>query len=107
MRRGEPLLFLGREFDANFIGNGESQLALQGEQVAELALVALGPQLGVGAGIKQASCDLDSIARPLYGAFDNSVNIELACNFLERLRFLLVTHYRGPRDDTAQTANLA
>ena len=53
-------------------------LVLQGEQVARVAVEALGPDMCVGHGIDQLCADADLLARPADGAFEVAENGDLA-----------------------------
>src|SRR5437867_13168304 len=78
------LLFRGH-FDANLSHNRGSKGALQRERVPEIAFIALRKNVLVLWRIDELSSDAHTVAGSLNGAFDESIHIELAGNFGERL----------------------
>src|ERR1700761_5251012 len=58
---GKPRPFLRRHFDPDLICNSLSDLALQGENIVQIAEVVVGPEMMVGPGVDQLSSNSDLI----------------------------------------------
>ena len=58
--------------------DGRGHFVLDGEDVIELAVVALGPDVRVGFGVDQLHGDADAIARLAHAALDDILHLELA-----------------------------
>jgi len=54
-------LLLRRDHDLDFLGNRVRQLPLECQNIAQITLVALGPQVAVGRGFDQLYCSWASI----------------------------------------------
>jgi hypothetical protein len=57
-------------------------LVLQSEQIARVAVEALGPQMRAGRGIDQLGIDADLIARPLDATLQHIADAQLAADLL-------------------------
>jgi hypothetical protein len=60
---GQSHLLLGRHFHADLAGNRPRNLALQCQNVAQIALIALGPELLIGLRLDQLRRDPHPVAR--------------------------------------------
>ena len=85
VRGGLPLdPIVPRSLDAAKEGrrDGRGDLVLDGEDVLELAIVALGPDMGFGLAVDELDGDPDPIARLAYASFGDVVHPELARDLL-------------------------
>jgi hypothetical protein len=57
-------------------------LVLQGEQIARVAVQAVGPQMRVGLGIDQLGAHTHLVARPLDAPFQHIAHAQLAADLL-------------------------
>ena len=80
-------------------GDRPRHLAEQVQDVPQVAVVVLGPEVLVIISPDQLGGDSHPAFDPQDRAFHNSVHIELACNLRDRLVGVPVKHSRGPRDD--------
>ena len=74
-------------------------LVLDREDVLELAVVALGPDVPVGLGIDQLHRDAHAVARLAHAALDHVLHAELRRHLLDADRAVLVHEGRVARDD--------
>src|SRR5580700_6239377 len=74
-RRG---LILRREVRLDVMGNVGGYLLFEREDIAHVALVAIGPEVPVGGSLDELRGDAHAITRALYGSFDNSIHIQFA-----------------------------
>ena len=86
-------LFLGRQGDPDLAGDVVGHFALQGQDVAEIALVTPGPQGVFRRRPDQSGGDSHPLARAHNRAFDDRVDIEFTRDVGERLARLLVLHH--------------
>src|SRR5439155_915080 len=98
-------LFLRGEFQLDFSDDSLRDFVLEPERIAEIAFVTLGPEVGVGRTLNQLRGDADAIAFAFDRTFNHGVDIQLSCNFRNRLLHSLIPHGRGARDDS-QRADL-
>jgi len=63
---------------------------LQGEQIADVAIEPLGPEVRTGFGIDQLGVDADLRARPLDASFENIAHPQLAADLFGIYWFALV-----------------
>ena len=73
-------------------------LVLDREDVLEVAVVALGPEVAVGLGVDQLHGDADALARLAHAALDDVLHAELARDLLHVDRLALVLERRVARD---------
>src|SRR6266700_5752070 len=78
-----------------FNGDSPSDIILKSEDVAQVALEALGPEMFLLLRLNQLSRDPHPVARPEYRAFDYGFHVELAGNLQERLLGAFVAPHRG------------
>src|SRR5450759_5188482 len=95
-----------RQFGPNLAGYGPSHVILQSEDIAQIALEALRPQMLFLIGVNQLRGDPHPIARPEYRAFNDRIRAELASNFRNRLLGAFIARGRGARDHS-HLGNLA
>ena len=88
-RRGHPGTLLRRDLNPDLLGDCARHLALQLQDVRQLALVFPRPQMRIGRRMNQLDTDPHAIARPLHRAFDHGVDIQRPCNIRERSCVLL------------------
>ena len=91
---------LGGEFHSHFGGDGLSDFRLERDDVAEVAVVLVGPKRLFADGRDEARGDTDSIARLEHRTFHNSVDVQFAGDFAHRERGVLELHDGLARDDT-------
>jgi len=65
------------------------------EDVSEITVVVLGPEMSVRTSIQQLCRDADSLASPEHGSFDDSIHAEFLCDIAERPVDTFVLHRRG------------
>ena len=74
-------------------------LILDGEDVLELAVVSLGPDMPVGLRVDELNGDADAIGDLAHASFENVVHIEFTRDLLHLYRLPLVDEGRIARDD--------
>ena len=79
----DRLLFLRRHRRAQRGGDGDGDFALDAEDVVELAVVDLGPQMPVGRSLDQLDVDAHRVAFALHAAFQNVGDAELPCELAQ------------------------
>ena len=84
--------------DRDLPRDGLGELALHAEYVLEITVITLGPDCLVGARGNEAHAQAHAVADQEYGAFENSIDVELARDLGQRLLDALVRHHRSPRD---------
>ena len=89
----------------NFVGDGASDVALQRQDIAQVALVLLGPQVRIRRRVNQLRGDSNAAVRSQHRALDDGIDVERLRDLGQRLSSALVAHHRGARDH-AQRANL-
>ena len=72
-----------------------SDLPLEREHVAEVALIALSPQVVVAAGIDELERDPHAVTRAEHAALDDPLYVQLFRDLRQRLAPVLVLHDRG------------
>ena len=95
-----------RQFGADLAGYRPSHIILQSEDVAQVALEALSPQMLFLIGVNQLRGDPYSLPRPEYRAFNDRIRAELASNFGNRLPGAFIARGRAARDHS-HLGNLA
>ena len=101
----EPAPLLGRDLHAHLVCDRPRDLALQREDVGELALVAVRPQGPVARGIDQLRGDAHAPAGEQGRALDHRVHAQLARDLRQRPIAALEAHGRCARDH-AQRSDL-
>ena len=89
---------LGRERELDPGRDGARHLALQREHVLQVALVALGPELRLVAGLDQLGGDADPAGVVADAALDDVVHAQVAPDRGDVAARALVPHRRGARD---------
>src|ERR1017187_8665893 len=95
-----------RQFGPDLAGYGPSHVILQSEDVAQVALEALSPQVLFLIGVNQLRGDSHPIPRPEYRAFNDRIRAELARNFRNRLPGAFIARGGAARDHS-HLGNLA
>ena len=89
-----------QQFDAKLLDNGPGDFILQGKDVGELPVIAIGPEMGPG----NAVGELRGNSHPLPGfpdaAFENRAGIEPVAHLADIRRLALVGKHRIARDHT-------
>jgi hypothetical protein len=96
---GDLRALLRRELRLERIGDGLRDLALDREDVLDVAVVALRPQVVVGGGLDQLHVDVHLVAGLLHAALENRGDAELHRDGLEILGLRLVALGRGAGND--------
>jgi hypothetical protein len=96
----------GREFRLQLVGDAFGNVALDGEDVGQIAIVGLRPEVHVVAGVDQLRDHAHFVGRALHAALDHMRHAQLLSNLSQiALRSCLVLHHRSPADH-AQVGNL-
>src|SRR5262249_43193627 len=88
---GHPALDLG--------SNVARYVVLQIQHVFEVALVAFGPKMAVGAAIDQLCCDANALACASHSPLDDSIGAEFPRDLGQREFCIFVSFDRGVRND--------
>ena len=70
----------GNELTAELAGDARRDVVLNGEDVGEIAIVALGPQLRAVVRPNQLSADSNPLSHPAHAAFQDRRHAESLCN---------------------------
>jgi hypothetical protein len=73
-------------------------VALQAEHVAQVAFVAVRPQVAVAPGVDELNRDAHAVAGTQDRPFDRRVNPQFACDLRQRFRRPSIAHRRRSRD---------
>src|ERR1700682_2945516 len=73
---GTQLAALFRCEMADLLSNVADDVALQAKDIAQIAIVALGPEMLVGGAVNQLRADSHAVAGPFHGAFHNGIYVE-------------------------------
>ena len=84
--RGDPRLFFRRQFRPQLLGDGLGDVALDGEDIGQVAVVGLGPKMGVGPGIDQLRVHPHFARDPLHAAFEEIGDAELPADLAQVAR---------------------
>ena len=103
--RRQLLVVGGGEPAADLARHRARHLALHRQHVADVALVALRPEVLLGVGADELQRDAHAVAGAQHRALQDVVDAELAGDLGEQLVRAAVAHHRLPRDD-AQRAHL-
>src|SRR5207237_6219169 len=76
-RQAKASLFSRGHLDSDLVGDRPSYLALQRQDVAQVALVILGPNVMITAGVDQMHRDSNALAHSGYCALDHGVHLQL------------------------------
>ena len=95
----DPLLLVGRERGLQGSRDSLGDVALDGEDVLQLPVVGLGPQVFVGRSVHELADDADLVARPPHAPLQDRGHAQLGRDLADRLLRTLVPHYRRSRDD--------
>src|SRR5438132_179278 len=79
---GRTTRLCDRELPLERAGNARRNLVLHGEQIADVAVEALGPEMRAGLGVDQLDVDPDLMAGSLNTAFQNIADAQLAADLL-------------------------
>ena len=87
------------EHDADLVGDFAGDLALHGQDVAQVAFVAFRPQMLIALRVYQLCRDADTLARAQHRAFEHRVDVQLARDAGQGFSCGPVWHDRRTRDD--------
>ena len=80
------------------VGDVERDVGLDGEDVVELPVVRLGPEVAIGLGVDELRDDAHAIAGATYAAVEQRGGAERRADLAQALRALLERHDRVARD---------
>ena len=87
-----------RELQLDLAGDRPRDLAVKREDVAEVAVVAVAPEVLVGGGLDELRGDAHAVSGAQHRALDDGVHVQLARDLGKRLARVAVGHARGSRD---------
>ena len=96
-------LLCWRDLNLNLLSNGLSHFPLQVQNVAQVALIAAGPQMLLGRGMNEPDGNAHSISGTEDGTLDNSIHLEFPSDLRKLLGGFLVVHGGRPGDHTQST----
>ena len=96
----EAGFLLRGELNLDLLRDGSRHIALQCKDVTQVALITLGPEVGVGSRVYQLGGDPHTITGSHYSAFYHGVDFQLACDLRQRLPCASVSHHGGTRDQS-------
>ncbi len=99
-RARRPPGAVGRDGDADLLGDRARHLVLEREHVLQAALVAVRPEVAVGRSVDELRRDAHAPGRSHHRAFHDTFHAQLARDLGQRLGAALVAHHRLPRDHT-------
>ncbi len=102
-RLRKPCLLLWREGMRDAGGNRASHFALYGEDIAQLQVVGVCPQMFIRRGLDELNRDAHPVTGPHHRALDQSVNAQFARDLGSRLVRACISHGRGVRDHSERT----
>jgi hypothetical protein len=80
------------------VGNFARDLALEGKSIAQIALIAVRPQVLIGICSDQLRRDSNLLASAQDRPFHHAINVQLPSNPWQRLASAFVLHSRGAGD---------
>lgn len=89
-------LDLAREPESNLAGDGASYFTLQFQNVADVAVIAVGPDVCLVARLDQLCSHANALALPPHAAFQQIIHAELSSNLRCAFVVGLVLHGRCP-----------
>ena len=102
----DRLLLLGQQLELQRLDDRFRDLVLQREDVAQVAVVALGPDVVAGGAIDQLRGDAHAAARLAHAALEHVLHLELA-RHLRHVDELALVHERAVARDDGQRRDLA
>ena len=96
---------LGCDPAADLVGDRTGQFPLQLQQIGELALVGVRPDVVVRHAVDELDGQPHASAGTLHRTLDDGVDAQFACDLRQRLVGPFESHHRGAGDD-AQAVNL-
>src|SRR5688500_16309618 len=102
IRRGyllDRLLFVFGQHYTQGGDNARCNLILDGENILQLAVITLGPELSVVAGIHELRGEPESLTRFAHASLEHSSNLKLPSDFANVLVLVLESEGRSPRRD--------
>lgn len=97
---GKVLLLLRRKLKTNLTSNGASNVILERKNIAQIAIVGLGPEVLLIGKSNELSRNANAVSGMQDGAFDDGINAKFAGDLRERLLRALVLHDGGAGNDT-------
>src|SRR6516164_8651642 len=79
-------------------GDAAGDLVLHGEQIARVAVEALGPHMHVGISINELSVDANLVPGSTYTSFQHIAHAQLSADLLRVYRLLLIGERAVARD---------
>ena len=101
----DALLHIGEQGDLQSLGDLLRDIALDSEDIGQLPVVALGPEMRLRPAVDELGGDADLIAGAAHAALENRPGAKLAADLRDALAAALVADDRGPGDD-AQLGDL-
>src|SRR5687767_6278912 len=95
----DRLLFVFGEHHTQGGHDAGCNLILDGENILELAVITLGPELSVVAGIHELRGEPESLTRFAHASLEHSSNLKLPSDFANVLVLVLEGEGRSPRRD--------
>ena len=89
---------LADSFGVKAIGNFLRDLTLDCEQIIQIAVVFLGPNVGVGARVDQLRIQVNPITAPACASFQHVRHAKRIAD-LTHISFAAIFHHAGPADD--------
>src|SRR5437899_2098845 len=93
------LLFTWRHADSDLIGKSPSHRTLKTEHVAQVSVVAPGPQGLVLRRVDELGSDADPVAGPHYGTFNHPIHAKFARDLRQRFCARLIGIDRSVRNN--------
>ena len=82
---GKAGVFFGGELHLNRLRDSTGYVILEGNHIAQVALVGLGPEVPFRRSLHQIGSDAQAVAGPHHGAFHQGVHLQLVRDFGEWL----------------------
>src|SRR6516225_596748 len=89
----EVRLVVRSQFDTNLPCDGLGDFGLQGQNIAQVAVITFGPKMSVREPMDQLGRDADAIPRAQYGSFDDSIHVKFFRYLRKRPVDPLVVHH--------------
>src|ERR1700722_13136657 len=102
----DRLLLLGQELQFQSLDDGFGDFGLQREDIVQVAIVALGPEVLVTRTVDQLGGDAYAATRLAHAAFEDEADLEFAREF-EDINMLALVHKRAVARNDGQCRNLA
>ena len=101
--RGDRFLFRAGQRCLQSLRDRAGDFAFDAEDIFQLAIVALGPEVFIGRGLDQLHVDVHQLAGLLHAAFENIRDAELLRDFRQVSGLALILLSRGARNHLQRT----